>query len=206
MGLVQVPATRRGRERREMILVAAAGLVATRGFHAVGVTEIGAAAGVSGPALYRHFTNKSEILVALLDKVVDDLLSMARAVVQSEPGIPASAEDTLRTLIAAHSDFALAEKSILAIYAQELHNLPSPDRRRLRAKQRRYVDIWVEAYRRLQPAIPEITARVRVEAVFGLLNSVPNISADIGAEVVGKELRQLAEVVLLRQPESDSGC
>lgn len=211
--------TRRGRERRERILESAARLVASRGFHSVGVTEIGAAAGVTGSALYRHFPNKSEILVALLDRVVDQLLEGARAVGSravvsgvgvsgvgasgvgaSGPGAPASPADMLRTLIAAHVDFAVGQKAILAVYAQEAHNLEPADRRRLRAKQRRYVDIWVDLYRRGHGDVSEVVARLRVEAVFGLLNSVPNLSADIGATVVHDELRRLAEVALVEQP------
>ena len=51
--------------------------MAERGFHAVGIADIGAAAGVSGSAIYRHFRSKQEILAALLDPVVDGLLAGA---------------------------------------------------------------------------------------------------------------------------------
>lgn len=185
--------TRRGRERREKILESAARLVASRGFHAVGVSDIGAAAGVSGAALYRHFANKSDILAALLDRVVDQLLVGAEAVTARElnPGA------VLRTLIAEHVHFALAERSVLAVYAQEIHHLAPSDRRRLRAKQRRYVDIWSAAYRRVHPDATEVQARVRIEAVFGLINSVPNISYDVPDEIMRAELARLAQAALL---------
>ena len=68
-----VAATARGRRTREQLLSAAADLVAERGFHAVGIADIGAAAGVSGAAIYRHFASKQDILVALLDRVVEGL-------------------------------------------------------------------------------------------------------------------------------------
>jgi AcrR family transcriptional regulator len=184
--------TRRGQERREQILASAARLVAGQGFHAVGVSDIGAAAGVSGAALYRHFANKSEILVALLDRVVDRLLEGAAAV--SEGDDPAT---VLSTLISAHVDFAINEKAILAVYAQEAHNLPAVDRTRLRRKQRRYVDIWSDVFRRLHPASSEKAARAVVEAVFGMLNSVPNISPDVGDEMIRRELSRLARTALL---------
>ena len=51
--------TPRGRRRHEQLLDATAELVAARGFHAVGIADIGAAAGVSGSAIYRHFRNKN---------------------------------------------------------------------------------------------------------------------------------------------------
>ena len=71
---VSIAVTPRGRLRTERLLDATAALVAERGFHAVGIADIGAAAGVSGSAIYRHFRSKQEILVALLDRVVDGLL------------------------------------------------------------------------------------------------------------------------------------
>ena len=53
--------THRGRQksdRRSQLLAAAEQLIAERGFLAVRLEDIGAAAGVSGPAIYRHFTGK----------------------------------------------------------------------------------------------------------------------------------------------------
>jgi AcrR family transcriptional regulator len=188
--------TRRGRERREQILAAAARLVASQGFHTVGVSDMGAAAGVTGAALYRHFANKLEILVALLDRVVDRLLEGAAAA--SEGDDP---QVVLCTLVGAHVDFAIKEKAILAVYAQEAHNLPAVDRSRLRRKQRRYVDIWSDVYRRLHPSSSEKMARAVVEAVFGMLNSVPNISPDVDDEMIGRELRRLAGTALLSGPD-----
>ena len=40
--------------RREQILIVAARLFAKHGFHGVSIADLGAAVGVSGPALYRH--------------------------------------------------------------------------------------------------------------------------------------------------------
>src|SRR3712207_7203981 len=48
--------------RREQILQAAAQLFAERGSRAVGVDDVGAAVGVTGPAIYRHFAGKDAML------------------------------------------------------------------------------------------------------------------------------------------------
>jgi AcrR family transcriptional regulator len=53
-------------DRRLQLLSAAERLFAERGFLAVRLEDIGAAAGVSGPAIYRHFPNKESLLVELL--------------------------------------------------------------------------------------------------------------------------------------------
>ena len=59
------PAPRR-RSRRDEILEIAVGLFAARGYHGVSMDDIGAAAGVTGPALYHHFAGKEAMLAAAL--------------------------------------------------------------------------------------------------------------------------------------------
>ena len=62
------PRTRtRDPERKERILAAAADLIAHKGYHAVSIAEIGAAAGITGSGIYRHFESKSSVLVDLFD-------------------------------------------------------------------------------------------------------------------------------------------
>jgi len=164
--------TARGLATREALLDATADLVAERGFHSVGILEIGAAAGVSGSALYRHFANKQELLVALFDRVVDALLAGAREVVETTDD-PATALDAL---IERHVAFALRDRSIIAVYDQEAHNLPDAHRARLRRNQRAYADVWVDTLVALRsgarPVRDRREAEAAVHAVFGLLNSV----------------------------------
>src|SRR6202034_3488834 len=64
---------RRDPRRRQRMLSAAAELVAERGYHEVGMADGGAAAGVTGSAIYRSFDGKSAVLVAMFDHVIDDL-------------------------------------------------------------------------------------------------------------------------------------
>jgi hypothetical protein len=44
----------------------------------------------------------------------------------------------------------------------------------VRALQRRYVEVWVDAIRAAVPGTPEPTARASAHAVFGLINSTPH--------------------------------
>ena len=69
---------------REQILREAARLFAERGFHGVGVDEIGAAVGISGPGLYRHFAGKDAMLAELLVGISGRLL---RAAVGADRGV-----------------------------------------------------------------------------------------------------------------------
>jgi AcrR family transcriptional regulator len=180
---VSVATTARGRRRREQILGATAQLVAAHGFHAVALTDIGAAAGVTGSAIYRHFASKQDIVVALLDRVVDDLLTGARAAVAAA----VSADEALAGLIGAHVDFALRDRALIRVYDQEADVLPERDRRRLRATMRAYAAEWVAVLAHTRPDLPPEAARAAVHAAFGLVNSV----ADYRSALPTAELRAL---------------
>ena len=52
--------------RRSALLAAAARLFAEHGYSGTSIEDLGAEAGVSGPALYRHFAGKQAILAAIL--------------------------------------------------------------------------------------------------------------------------------------------
>ena len=178
-----VAATARGRRTREQLLSATAELVAERGFAAVGIADIGAAAGVSGAAIYRHFASKQDLLIALLDRVVEGLRDGARDAV----GNARSPDEALDALIVAHVDFALRDRSIIAVYDQEAHTLPDDDRRRIRRTQRAYAETWVEVLRARTPALTPEVARATVHAAFGLVNSV----SDYRTELDDHHLRRL---------------
>ncbi|MFD0634216.1 TetR/AcrR family transcriptional regulator [Catenulispora yoronensis] len=59
--------------RREQILTAAARLFWDRGYHAVTLEEIGAAAGIAGPSIYSHFTGKTDLLQTITERIGDRL-------------------------------------------------------------------------------------------------------------------------------------
>lgn len=157
-------------DRREQLLLAAERLFADRGFLAVRLEDIGAAAGVSGPAIYRHFPNKESLLVELLVGISTRLLGGAREVCAH--GFKPAA--VLRGLIDFHLDFALGEPDLIRIQDRDLAHLPAEPHRQVRRAQRQYVEVWVDALRKLDPAVAESDARVRAHAAFGLLNSTPH--------------------------------
>ncbi|AZM53390.1 TetR family transcriptional regulator [Streptomyces sp. WAC 01529] len=159
--------------RREQILREAARLFAERGFHGVGVDEIGAAVGISGPGLYRHFAGKDAMLAELLVGISGQLLTGGKRCVADTDGSPSRVLDAL---IEGHIDFALDDRSLITLHDRELDRLRDSDRKLVRQLQRQYVEIWVEVVRKVYPDLAENAARVCVHAVFGLLNSTPHLS------------------------------
>ena len=66
------PAPRtRPKNRKAQIAAAAAEAFSERGYHAVGIDEIAAKVGISGPALYRHFPTKYALFVYTVNKPAD---------------------------------------------------------------------------------------------------------------------------------------
>jgi AcrR family transcriptional regulator len=162
--------SRRKSDRRLQLLSSAERLFAERGFLAVRLEDIGAAAGVSGPAIYRHFPNKESLLVELLVGISTRLLAGAREVRSRE----ADATAALDGLIDFHLDFALGEPDLIRIQDRDLDHLPAAAQRQVRRAQRQYVEVWVGVLRELEPALAEADARLMAHAVFGLLNSTPH--------------------------------
>ena len=177
--------------RRQQILRAASELFAQRGFHGVGVDEIGAAVGISGPALYRHFVGKDAMLAELLVGISSSLRDggIRRVAEAAEAGL--APEAVLDSLISGHIEFALRDRALIILHDRELDRLPERERRRVRQLQRQYVELWVEVVREVYPELPEAEARAAVHAVFGLLNSTPHLSR-LGQEELAALLRRLA--------------
>jgi AcrR family transcriptional regulator len=156
--------------RRDVLLERAGHLFAARGFRGVSVHEIGAAAGISGPGIYRHFASKEALLGAVLVAVSERLLAGGR-LRRDAAASPAAA---LAALVEFHTDFALDHPELITVQDREFAHLTADDRNRVRRLQRAYVEIWVGALAASSPALPADAARAAVHATFGLLNSTPH--------------------------------
>lgn len=191
--------TRRSRaksDRRSQLIAAAERLVAERGYLAVRLEDIGAAVGVSGPAIYRHFPNKEALLVELLVGISTRLLAGATDVVaralRAEDGDAATALDGL---IDFHLDFALGESDLIRIQDRDLGHLPPTAKRQVRRAQRQYVEIWVDVLRQLDETRSEADARLMAHATFGLLNSTPHSVKPGGAKAVEASSRAVLKAM-----------
>ena len=155
-------------ERRERILGAAAELIARNGYLGVSLSDIGAAAGIVGSGIYRHFDTKVAILVELFDRVVDRLVTEAETMLRSaeQPDL------TLSWLVRGQVEFTLGERVLCEVYLQESRNLPPGDLRRLKWKQRHYVDLWLDLLKSVHPDLSPGQAQVRVHGAIAAVHSV----------------------------------
>jgi AcrR family transcriptional regulator len=168
----------RRRSRRDEILEIAVRLFAERGYHGVSMDDIGAAAGVTGPALYHHFAGKEAMIAAALAPVSEGLLSGGRDRIARHPG---DADAALTALVEFHVEFALANPAVIALHLHELDRLPEEPRRQIRRLQRLYVEEWVGVLTTLRDLDPA-EARVLAHAAFGLMNSTPFLGGEVDRE------------------------
>jgi AcrR family transcriptional regulator len=171
-----------------LILKAAKELFYERSFAAVGVDEIGQRAGVTGPAIYRHFRGKDEILSTLFDDAIDRLME-ATAVQSEDPW------EELEGLIRGHALFVLSERKLAGVKIREERSLAEPYRRGLHRRERRYVERWTDCLARCYPdlELEELTTAAHV--ALGALNSVATWSAEA---VKGEDVPDVISKVVLR--------
>ena len=181
--------------RQQQIIDTASDLFAQHGYHGVSVHDIGAACGISGPALYKHYPSKQALLAATLIEISETLVDEGRRRA-ADADSPAAALDAL---IDWHIDFALSHPSRIVVQDREWPNLDAAARAATRSTQLAYIDVWVGVLRALRPDLDQPTARATVQAGFGLLNSTPH-SARISRDAMRNLLTTMARAALFPHP------
>lgn len=182
----------RGGSRRAEILAAAAALFARRGYHGVSIDDIGSAAGMSGPGIYRHFPGKEAVLAQMLLDISQRLLDEGSKRAVAAADAPAA----LDALLDWHIGFALSQPDLITVQARELANVPEPARRQVRRLQRLYVEEWVTVLSEMFPGADQASLRTAVHATFGLLNSTPHSASELPAQAMAELLHVMGRAAL----------
>jgi AcrR family transcriptional regulator len=180
--------TKKGARRRAAILVAAADLFRERGFRATSLDDIGAVAGVSGPAIYRYFKSKHELLFLLIEEAavawrmtVDEVLS------KDTPPLV-----TLERLIDAAVESQLKSGNLRAVYHEEFRLVDDDARRRLARIDRVTMAEWVHLLCEVRPGLTDEEARAAVLMVDGLLRSVSSHHTSVDRERLAGVMKDMA--------------
>ena len=182
--------------RREALLRESARLFATRGFSAVSLEDLGAAVGVSGPAVYRHFSGKQALLGALLIDVSQRLHDGGSAVVARDT----DPRTKLHDLIVFHVTFALSESDVIRVQDRDLSQLATADHEKVRSLQRAYIQGWMQVLGEVLPDLDVAERRLRVQAGFGLINSTPHsVGASAHASFTAATLVAMTTAALLAE-------
>lgn len=151
--------------RERQILDAAARLFYERGFHNVGVDEIGTRIGITGPALYGHFKSKHHLLGALFHEALDQLF-LATGVHQDDP------EQELAALIHGHTVYVLEHRELVGLYTREHLSLAEPWRQEVARRADKHMQHWRDVLTRCCPDRNADEISTASHAAVGLLNSI----------------------------------
>jgi AcrR family transcriptional regulator len=180
--------TKKGARRRAAIMAAATDLFRERGFRATSLDDIGAVAGVSGPAIYRYFKSKHELLSLLIEEAaitwrltVDDVLNQDTA-----PLV------TLERLIDAAVALQLKNGNLRTVANQEFRLLDDEARRRLARIDRVTMAEWVHLLCEVRPGLTDEEARAAVMMVDGMLRSISSLHTSVDRDRLAAVMKDMA--------------
>ncbi|WP_338595887.1 TetR family transcriptional regulator [Saccharopolyspora sp. SCSIO 74807] len=195
------PATatrRRTHDRRAQISAIAAELFSERGYHGVGLGEIASAAGITGPAIYRHFRNKQDILAHAAQEFADSLNACAEQADQ-ESG---DDEQRLRAIVRAVVSLVVHRRGSIRLYQWENRHLDADDRAQVDRKLRALIAVLANRLRALRPELPEPSARLLSSAALSGIASWSTHRVSLSDRVAEEALHSIASVVLAAEPPS----
>ncbi|RKN64463.1 TetR/AcrR family transcriptional regulator [Streptomyces klenkii] len=154
------PRVRYREQTRARIKEIALAQLAEGGASAVALTRIAKEIGLSGPALYRYFAGRDDLLHALVRDAYDDIAAAIRHAAADLPGSPAAA---LHRLADAHLDWAVTEPHrYLLIQGNPIPGYAAPPDtvRRARAGMGPFVKVFATGRPTdtVQPVVDEMTA------------------------------------------------
>ena len=150
--------------RREAILASAARLFSQRGYPSTGIDEIGAAAGITGPGVYRHFDNKNGVLGEVVRRAVERVVEGVAEVVDDGADDWQVLDGLVRNMLAA----VLADRAAWSVVVREQRHLDPAAARVLSRAHRLHVEEWVHALAGGRPDLTDAEVRVIVHGVLGV--------------------------------------
>jgi AcrR family transcriptional regulator len=183
---------RRGQRRREEIIRVAGDLFRERTFNRVSMEDIGEAAGVTGPAVYRHFKSKEQVLVAALSPVAEALRAAVPRSTSRDPYV------TIDTFLVEVADLAAGYPDQIRLWYQEWRNLPEEERHAARRMMAETVETLTRLLRRARPELDLAHAQVIIDAAMGVAAHVghPGVAGELKGEALRTQLARLAAAVI----------
>ncbi|GAA3704601.1 TetR/AcrR family transcriptional regulator [Gordonia hankookensis] len=178
--------------RRDEILDAAAALFAVRGYAGVGVDDIGAAVGITGPSVYKHFSSKLSILLGIGQRSAARLEAgvMAAWATTADPAkLLALLVDSYVNVITSTPDLSVAFNNSFALSGQ-------PTASDLVDVQRRYVARWTDLLLQIHPDLTRDRAAVDVHAALSIVNDAIRMRRGTRRTEFGAQMAYLMKGVL----------
>ncbi|MBT5759654.1 MAG: TetR/AcrR family transcriptional regulator, partial [Candidatus Marinimicrobia bacterium] len=101
-------------ERQNQIIQESIQLIAEKGIQGLTIKNISKAIGISEPAIYRHFENKDDIILAIISTMKQNTEEELSHVDENNPTI-----DKIKKMIQGHTDRFIKNPSLTAIIFSE---------------------------------------------------------------------------------------
>ena len=129
--------------------------------------DIGKAVDVSGPAIYRHFSSKEEILLEAIRLAADEVHETNQRVEASTSEPRARLEGYVR----AYVRVALDQSALIAVWTSEARHLSTARRSPMSKRLRAWTQGWVRVLRDARPGLSEEQAGLLVAGTIGMITS-----------------------------------
>ncbi|MDD5698872.1 MAG: TetR/AcrR family transcriptional regulator [Victivallaceae bacterium] len=170
---------------RHVILETSERIIIRDGLDNLTMKQLAEEAEISAGSIYNYFQNKEEIVSGIMDRAFERLLDSLEAIA----GRPLPAADKLRAMaVFMFGDFPQVRK----LHEALMHRLPPPDRKNLRNRHRRLLDILTGTIRQGIEA-GEFSVCEPVLAASAFLGIIRELQFDPGEMFSGLEPELLAE-------------
>lgn len=131
-------------------------------------TDIGEAAGASGPSIYKHFPSKTDLLVAAVVRGEKQRRAGTAQALANATGPRESVDGLLRSCI----EFALNQRHLIGVLVGEPDQLPGKERKAARQTQRDCPALWVRLLDEVRPGLDAAEVKIVVNAMLTMVNNV----------------------------------
>lgn len=190
----------RGDQRKRQIASIAAELFCERGFHSVGLGEIAASAGITGPAIYRHFPNKQ----AILAYAARDFAGVLTACAEAATVGTGSPQERLDNAVESVVRLVVEWRGKVRLYQWEHRHLAPEDRFELDRTIRELVTAVAGLVHEARPALPRQEALLLSSSALSGIASLSTHRVSMTDRAAEKELRSIASAVFSSTPPARS--
>jgi len=177
--------------RKTQVLTASARLFLEYGYHNVSVDDIAAAVGLTGPALYRHFRNKHDIL----EQALDEQMSAFEAVTTGALAAGGPPETLLPRFLAEIGELVIAVDEAL-LWKRERRHLPPDERAEFRRRFRELLAQTVDIVSAARPELSRADAELFAWAVLSIHSNSREARGSLDAATVLRLLGGMAQAVV----------
>jgi AcrR family transcriptional regulator len=193
----QLSPTPRRSKRKAELLAASARLFQQYGYHNVSMDDIAAAVGITGPALYRHFSNKHEVLVQALNEQISSIEAITQRVLSED----VDGEERLDLFLRDVAKLVLGEHEVL-LWKRERAHLHEDEEQAFRERVRTVRNQLEELIRSLRPGISDADARMLAWAALSVYSSTQEYRERMDRTAVAETLGRMTRAVVMSDPSA----